>query len=52
MKKKLAACLKKDLRAKRNQFELNSLDDMTDIDDDDKMLAVVWSQSMTSHFDF
>ena len=52
MKLKLAACMKKDLRAKRDQFDLTGLDSIKDIDDDDKMLAVIWAKSMTDKFDF
>jgi hypothetical protein len=43
---KLYACLKKDLRTKRDKFDLAGLgDSLQGADDDEKMLAILWASA-------
>ncbi|KAF2366110.1 Pheromone/general odorant binding protein [Trinorchestia longiramus] len=43
--KKFIACLKKDLRAKREEFDFTAPEDLNDdVEEDDKMLALIWGK--------
>lgn len=47
MHMKFMACMKKDLRGKRDEFDLSGLGDSLDgADDDEKMLAIIWGKTV------
>lgn len=53
MHMKFMACMKKDLRSKRDEFDLTGLgDSLAGADDDEKMLAIIWGKTVVGDDDF